>query len=188
MILYRPIKINLITQGFGENKNDIYKKWGMLGHNGVDFYCPTNTPFYWYSSGYGKVLKSEWDKNGGLGLFIITEENGRFFMHRFWHLKEVVVQSGQMLESGDLLGYTDNTGEATTGAHLHCLDIKEVIKDKYGNYVTINKDNGYKGSIDPSIFFRNTFIVDYVKQLKNQLSMLKKLVKLIKEAILKGRK
>lgn len=187
MKIYRPIEKNLISQNFGENKNSSYAKWGMLGHNGIDFSCLTGTPFYWYSLQYGEVLKQEDDYNGGIGLFVLTADNGKYYIHRFWHLKKVVVSAGQKLSSGQLLGYTDNTGHNTTGPHLHGLDIKEVEKNEYGNWQTINYENGYHGSVNPSKFFENVFILDYLKNLTSQISIITRIIELMKE-LLKGRK
>jgi murein DD-endopeptidase MepM/ murein hydrolase activator NlpD len=182
MLYYRPVSTNKISQRFGENLVPLYKQLGLLGHNGIDFGVH-NEKVYWYGSGKGEVEAVKNDYLGGIGLYIITEEDGHYFRHRFWHLKESKVQVGQVAESGDLIAISDNTGAGTTGSHLHALDIKEVIRDSLGNWQSINKDNGYGGSIDPTPKFKNIFIGDYQNNLKGQIDILGKLIELWKRLL-----
>lgn len=180
MKYYRPVKTSRITQGFGENKNEFYKQLGMLGHNGVDIGCPTGEKGYWYGTGRGTMLSIGVDYWGGIYCEVLTEEDEHYYKHVFYHLKEVLAKVGQVLESGDLMYITDNTGKATTGPHLHAIEVKEVAKDQYGNWKTINKDNGYLGAIDPTPKFVNIFILDYLKTLQGQISLLQMLVNIWK--------
>ena len=183
MILLRPIKTNLITQGFGENKSPLYIQWGMLGHNGIDLSAQDGEPIYWYGRDVeGMVLKNWIDDKGGLGVLILTGEDGKHYVHRFWHLKSFACQPGQVLNSGDLIGYADNTGYSTA-THLHAFDIREVIKDEFGNWKTINEDNGYKGSLNPTVWFQNMYIKDYMDMLKSQLSIIQTMINAFKVLI-----
>jgi len=186
MILYRPIKTNLVTQLFGENKSPIYKEMGMLGHNGIDFACPYKEPIYWNCFDYeGEVLNHHIDSAGGIGIDIIVKDP-KVYKLRFWHLVKdgYMPKIGTILSTGDLIGYADNTGRST-GNHLH-FGIKPQILDKNGNYKNKLARNGYTGGIDPVPFFKNTYIMDCMDNLAGQLNYIQKAVNLIKK-LLKGR-
>jgi murein DD-endopeptidase MepM/ murein hydrolase activator NlpD len=45
-------------------------------------------------------------------------DHGRGLFTGYWHLSEMVVEVGQQVDTGDLLGLVGNTG-LSTGAHLH---------------------------------------------------------------------
>lgn len=183
MIIFRSSKPNLITQWFGQNKLSIYKEWGMKGHNGIDFAMPSGTSLYWDCSNKGVVYKKETDSSGGIGLDIISkdEDTDQFYKHRFWHLKGYAVEVGDIVETGDLIAYADNTG-ISTGSHLH-RGLKPVNMGVSGRYYNELQSNGYFGAIDIRPFFKNVFVVDYVKNLNGQLSILKKLVYLFEELV-----
>lgn len=171
MKIYRAVETNFLSQGFGKNLNPIYKEWGMLGHNGMDWVERSGKGVYWDTSVRGIVLAVHTDVNGGIGVDLVTETEEGNFQHRFWHLlPNVLVKAGDILESGDKIGYADTTGIAT-GSHLH-RGLKRVEKDSFGNWKTINKDNGYFGGIPiPDEMFDNKFILDYVKELKQTVDI-----------------
>ncbi len=180
MILYRPLKQSLISQGFGikNTKPEMlgkYQAMGLLAHNGYDFPCPLGEPILW--NGYdieGKVVKLSTEVNEGLGVTVITEDKDGIFQHIFWHLKEIKCQVGQILNSGDLIGLADTTG-FSTGNHLH-WGLKELRKNDLRQYVVKNPDNGYFGSIDPTTFFRNIFIGDTLLIMEGRLNIIKKIL------------
>ena len=184
MRIFRPIKTNLLTQGFYENKNPIYKQVGMLYHGGTDFLASDNEPIYFDCSIAGFVLNTEIDRHGGLGVNIITENEDGIFKHRYWHLKSFKVKAGDKVESGDLIGYCDNTGYST-GTHLH-RDSKEMTKDLNGAYKIKYPDNGTFGTIDYSKWFKNIFVKDYMANLESQISIYQKIIELLKN-FFKGR-
>ncbi len=82
-------------------------------HYGMDFGCSSGTPCY--AANDGKVVGSFYDSAGG-NMIIIQGQNE---LSRYAHLKSRGVVVGQTVERGELIGYTGNTGSATTGAHLH---------------------------------------------------------------------
>ena len=172
MIIYRAIKRNLLTQKFGQNLLPIYKELKMLGHNGVDWSLANGDKVYWDCSIKGTVLETRIDSSGGLGVRIGTHDKDGYFKHRFWHLKEFKCKMGDILETGDLIGLGDNTGHST-GSHLH-RDLKKADE----NYKTIDWDNGYKGAIDPTPYFRNVFVKDQMRYLNKQVSILKAIVEI----------
>ncbi len=128
-----------VTQNFGENP-DMYKKFGLAGHNGVDWGTPEGTlvvsPFD------GEVKETGYDQYGyGNYCKIVNWEMLCYVI--MGHQKQVVVSQGQKVVSGQLVGYADNTGNST-GNHLH-LGLYKV--DSQG--LKLNSDNGYGGAINP---------------------------------------
>jgi len=165
----RPLRTNWTTQKFGENRMPIYKQLGMKGHNGIDWKCYYKEPIHWDCLDCeGKVVRISTEENEGLGVVVRTEDKDGIFEHRFWHFKKIKCKVGQVLSSGDLIGLGDSTGYST-GDHLH-RDLKPIPKDY---------SNGYRGAIDPQPFIENIFIRDYMNNLTGQISVIKKIIKLI---------
>lgn len=190
MNCFRPIKRGNLTQWFGENKNSLYATLKMRGHNGGDWGCVNGTPVHWYlNDTNGTVDAIFWDNLGGMSLYIISSEDGKFYRHRFFHLQKADVYVGQVVKPGMMVAHSDNTGKGTTGPHLHALDIGEVKKDKNGNWEVKNRDNGYGGSIDPTPWYTDKFILDELCEeanLEQQLSLYQRILEALKELI-KGR-
>ncbi len=148
MKLRLPVKQIVITQPFGVNYVDFYKKWNMRGHNGIDFKVYIGTEIYACHS--GEVSFAGLDTDGGISVTLI-DHSGRF-KTIYYHLSKVLVKTGDIVSRGDQIGLGGNTGKYTTGAHLH-LGLKELDFD--GD--TINKKNGYRGAINPSPYFTETY-------------------------------
>lgn len=92
-------------------------------HDGVDIAVPVGTPVYAAAS--GKVIKSKYyiqsDRGGtfkdGYGNYVMIYHSD--YTTLYGHLKfKQVVSAGQMVNKGDLIGYTASTGNST-GPHLH---------------------------------------------------------------------
>ena len=181
--IFRAVKRNLLTQGFNSNPNmvEFYKKYGMSNHGGYDWLTKDGDPVYFDCSCKGFVLNTEIDNAGGLGVNVITENDGVILKHRYWHFKGFAVEAGQEVDTGCLLGYADNTG-ASTGSHLH-RDCKEMFRDNNGNLKVKYPNNGTFGTVDISDRFENWFVLDVMDNLNAQVSILKKVVGLIKQLI-----
>lgn len=145
--LYLPLEQIKVTQPFGTNYLDFYKKLGMIGHNGLDLKANDSCPIY--ACHYGTVSRAEIDPNAGK--FIEIWDIGRKYKTQYFHLKEFRVLKGDVTGAGKIIGYADNTG-LSTGAHLH-LTLKET---SYNGEVR-NRDNGYFGAVDPSPYFSALF-------------------------------
>jgi len=120
-----------VTQVFGVNPAD-YAKFGLKGHNGIDYATPTGTDIL--APHAGKILEVGWDPSG-YGTYIKVESaiEGSVLAH----LKQSLVQVGDTVMEGALIGKSDNTGNST-GPHLH-----------WGYYrIPRNRQNGYGGFID----------------------------------------
>ena len=131
-----------ITQLFGNkliiNGVDIYAQYGLMGHNGVDFGLPNGRKLY--SCINGRVIRSEKDPannyTGGFGNYVQIEndECGVVYAHQ----QSMNVHFGDTVKAGDVIGWSDNTGNST-GPHLH-----------FGVYpIPRNRNNGYNGYINP---------------------------------------
>ena len=187
MTVFRPIINNLITQGYGiENtKPDalhFYKELNMLGHNGVDYFCPIGTPIYWPGSGRGTVYAIIDDITFGKYIEVISEDNEGYKKHIFAHLSSFDCKPGDILETGQLFCHSGNSGKYTTGPHLH-YGLKECIKNLLGNFVSLNMDNGYNGAIDPKPYFINVWVVDEIENLKKTLDNLKQQISIWRQII-----
>jgi len=138
-----PLDQLVITQKFGENPA-FYKKYGMNGHNGVDFRTKfPDTPLgrrEIYAVDDGVVIKVVRAKLGGYGTYIqISHEDGS--MTIYGHQYNPHVELGQKVKAGEVIGISDNTGDST-GAHLH-FGYRRASPNMY---------NGFKGYVDPSSY------------------------------------
>ena len=126
-----PLDKIFITQYWGENP-ETYKRFGLRGHNGLDFRASNRTKVYAPHS--GKILEATTDPNGyGLYLKIQNEKEGSVL----GHLDVVLVVVGDSVKEGDFVAYSDNTG-FSTGPHLH-----------WGYYkIPRNRNDGYLGFIN----------------------------------------
>jgi len=81
-------------------------------HTGADF--PVNEGAPIHTTIAGKVVWA--GSNGPWGNLVVVENNG----YQVWlaHLSSVQVVEGQILDYGDVVGLSGNTGNST-GAHLH---------------------------------------------------------------------
>ena len=120
-----------LSQTFGGNPES-YAKFGMKGHNGLDYATPTGTNILAPHS--GKVIEVSYDETGyGLYIKIENDKEGSVLAH----LKENYVSIGATVTEGQLIASSNNTGNST-GPHLH-----------WGYYTfPRNRQNGYAGFID----------------------------------------
>lgn len=96
----------------------------MRMHNGVDLPVPNGTRLNALGDG---VVKAVGYESGGGRFLIIKYDNG---LESFYcHLQSTNVRQGQRVSMGEQVAKSDNTGEWTTGAHLH-MGIK-----RNGNYI-----------------------------------------------------
>lgn len=130
--MIKPFRGNFIlTQGFGGNK-DWYIRFGMLGHNGLDYGLPTGTQLI--APHAGKVLEAASDPTGyGNYLKIESDKEGSIIAH----MQSFQVKVGDTVSEGQPIGISNNTGNST-GPHLH-----------WGYYIIPrNRQNGFSGMIN----------------------------------------
>ena len=136
-----------ITQIFGPHAalaSRYRERFGMLGHNGLDL-VPTGPTWGVHALLPGRVVR-DWDQPSRSGwgntVSIFSPEHGVVLLYA--HFSENVVDLGDWIEEGDLVGIMGSTGDST-GAHLHLgaypcdSQVRKTEPD----------DNGYFGAVDP---------------------------------------
>ena len=122
-----------ITQGFGGNAQ-IYARFGLAGHNGLDFGVPIGTAVR--AAADGLVSRVEVEAAEGYGRHVRLEHEGGA-VTIYAHLDCPMVKTGQTMQSGDVIGLSGNSG-FSTGPHLH-FELR----------LPGREDNGYGGAVDP---------------------------------------
>lgn len=136
-----PTDFQVVTQPFGVNPQ-AYRRYGMPGHEGLDFRALTNTNVY--AAADGEVYEIYTDpKTHAYGIHIrIRHVDG--YRTVYAHLARVLVRKGDRVEAGQLIGRADSTGNSSA-AHLH-LTLKR-------DGATARKETIYpKDIIDPTPF------------------------------------
>jgi murein DD-endopeptidase MepM/ murein hydrolase activator NlpD len=82
-------------------------------HKGLDFTAPIGTPVY--ATGDGRVDNSYYSPTYGNVVYL---NHGFDFETRYAHLTKYVVQPGEKVKRGQIIGYVGNTGTSVS-AHLH---------------------------------------------------------------------
>ena len=116
---------------FGMRYHPIYKRYRF--HKGVDMACSKGVPVY--ASGDAIVENTDIGRRRvGYGKqVLLNHEFG--YKTRYAHLNEILVEKGQKVKRGQLIGTVGNTG-GSTGPHLHYEVIymgKEVNPVNYFN-------------------------------------------------------
>ncbi|ABC64558.1 M23 family metallopeptidase [Erythrobacter litoralis] len=106
-----PLEGASLTSGYGMRTHPVLG--GRRSHKGVDLAAPTGTPVY--ATGDGLVEMAQWFSSYGKYIQI---GHGNDLETRFAHLSRIVVDKGEFVQKGDLIGYVGSTGRST-GPHLH---------------------------------------------------------------------
>ena len=131
-ILSWPLDKVRITQKFGTTAFSKSGAYGGKGHNGVDFQASVGTPVK--AALTGTVLATgNTDVARGCysyGKYVLLRHpNGLATL--YGHLSVINVSPGQSVTTGDVIGYSGNTGYST-GPHLHftvyAADAVKVVK------------------------------------------------------------
>lgn len=101
------------------------------GHKGVDFAAPYATPIYAAAS--GTVIDASGGWNSGYGNAVVIE-NDDGNICRYAHMSWYVVNTDDVVEQGQLIGYVGSTG-SSTGNHLHFEVICNGIYRNPLNYI-----------------------------------------------------
>ena len=106
-----PVASPRISSSFGNRVDPFYKKTAF--HSGVDFKASTGTPIK--ATGDGVVVTAE--RSGGYGLTVVID-HGSGINTRYAHMSKILVNAGQNVSRGKIIGKVGSTGRST-GAHLH---------------------------------------------------------------------
>jgi murein DD-endopeptidase MepM/ murein hydrolase activator NlpD len=148
---------SVVTQAFGVN-HDIYKKWGLPGHEGIDMKaadgskikCVWDGTVYYVENYAGDPSKQPY----GNSIRVEHKINGITYKSIYAHFKKPTpLKVGDPVIKGQLLGFADSTGNST-GTHLHFM-----LKQVNGEVPDTPMQNKYKAEwaakqiIDPTPFF-----------------------------------
>jgi len=117
---HEPAEV-LIMPVDGVTLGQIADTWGAPRwdrfHEGVDIFAPRGTPVRAAAPGF--VYRIDDLSLGGLSVTVFGDGGVRYFYTHFDSVPEELVE-GQRVETGDLIGYVGNSGNAAgTPPHLH---------------------------------------------------------------------
>ena len=101
--LFSPLT-GVITQGYNPSEN----------HFAVDIGVPEKTPVKAVSD--GTVILAEWTTETGYVVIIKHEQN---LISVYKHNESLAVNQGDLVLSGEVIGFAGSTGVLSTGPHLH---------------------------------------------------------------------
>lgn len=118
-ILHGPLDSIRITQYFGNTPFAMSGAYRGKGHNGIDFAASVGTPVRAALSG---VVLGTGNTDSVRGCYSfgkwVMVKHGNGLNTMYAHFSQVSVSTGQQVATGQLLGYSGETGYAT-GPHLH---------------------------------------------------------------------
>lgn len=131
-----------MTQGFAE-RPEVYKRYGLLGHNGIDWGMKVGTPILAVADGKVAEAKFKDDPKGwdadGYGNYLKLEHSWGESLYA--HLSRIDVAEGNTVKEGDPIALSGNTG-FSSGPHLH-----------FGMRVKpFNRNDGWSGYTNPAWF------------------------------------
>lgn len=94
-------------------------RWASLpyGHRGVDITAAYGTPIY--AADAGTVIAAQWHSHPTASWgYYVEIDHGNGYKTLYGHMSSFVVQTGQTVTKGQLIGYVGATGTAT-GNHCH---------------------------------------------------------------------
>jgi len=106
-----PVIYKGISSRYGYRKHPVTKRRAL--HRGTDLKANIGTPVYATADG---IVESAHTVRGFGRLVELDHAYG--FKSRYGHLSKIAVKKGSVLNKGDLIGYSGNSG-ISTGAHLH---------------------------------------------------------------------
>ena len=130
--------ISLDFRGF----NNPYKKYGPVGHNGIDLRVKVGEPVYAICNG---TIECKNDP-AGYGKYVKLTSTAKGTVYIYAHLSEYSTNNGATVKKGDIVGYGGNTG-FSTAPHLH-FEVRPPSASKY---------NGYFGAVDPIPFIKYSY-------------------------------
>ena len=105
LYLFKPIEgVGFVSDGFNPQKD----------HYGIDIVAKENEPVR--SVADGVVIMSSWTLDGG---YIIAVQHSGNLISVYKHNSELFKNVGNFVASGEVIATIGNTGELTSGPHLH---------------------------------------------------------------------
>ena len=116
-----PTEFREINQYFGVNPQN-YAGFGLPGHEGLDFRAPDGSKIFAVAPGVVSSVQPT-DQGHPYGIYVRINHSENW-QTTYGHLRQAMVQPGQQVAAGQLLGLADNTGNSF-GSHLH-LTLKKL--------------------------------------------------------------
>ena len=134
-----------LTQEFGKTKFAIAHPsyYPPGGHNGLDYAGKLGSAIM--ACHAGKVVRKKYHKYNGNYISLWNEDG--CYATKYLHLSKFNCELGDYIKAGDIIGFCGNTG-LSEGSHCH-FGLYQTNKKGY----IINKDNGFKGAINPQPYF-----------------------------------
>lgn len=101
-------------------------------HSGTDVAAPLGTPVV--ATQAGQVTLS--DFAGGYGLMVVLRHHNDTLESRYAHLSRLLVQAGEWVEQGEVIGLVGSTGNST-GPHLH-FELRQLTEN---GWTVLNPDS-----------------------------------------------
>ncbi len=118
-----------ITSLFGWREHPVFG--GQRFHSGTDLGAPLGTPIVATQAGRVAIA----DFLGGYGLTVVLRHNEDDLESRYAHMARLLVNPGDWVEQGEVIGLVGNTGNST-GPHLH-FELRQLTAD---GWVALNPD------------------------------------------------
>ena len=113
-----PTDYARIEQPFGVHP-ELYRRWGLPGHEGLDIYAPRNSPIYACADGtVSRVDSYTGDPNLMPYGYSVRLKHPGGYETIYAHLLQTLVAVGQPVRAGEVIGRAGATGN-TGGDHLH---------------------------------------------------------------------
>lgn len=106
-----PCDYILFTSAYGMRYHPVYHRWSL--HDGVDLAADEGTPII--ASRSGVVDEAGFGSANGFYVYIDHMDG---FQTRYLHMTHYIVDVGDYVSAGQVIGYMGSTG-ASTGPHLH---------------------------------------------------------------------
>lgn len=103
LVLFPPVN-GTISEGYNVKEK----------HYAVDLVVPKNTPVK--ATADGTVIFAEWTAETG---YVIIIEHSNELISVYKHNASLTKQQGDLVKAGEVIAMAGNTGELTTGPHLH---------------------------------------------------------------------
>lgn len=106
-----PLDVPCLTAVYGTFRR--FNGWAWQRHTGIDYGAPVGTPIMAAAAGEVVMLEHLPIR----GQYLLLDHGGGLFTG-YAHLSEALVNLGDTVQKGDIIGAVGNTGRST-GAHLH---------------------------------------------------------------------
>ncbi len=132
-------KLKRLASGFGNRTHPLYKV--KIKHLGVDFSAPEGTPVY--ATADGKVIVTDLEHKDA-GLYVEIDHNNHF-RTTYSHMQKFIVEEGQYVKRGELIGYVGTSGKALSSHLGYEIYFKgKRINPVHYFFIDTNSDNWHK--------------------------------------------